>query len=150
MAEEIIRVENLGKSFGTHEVLKKIDFTVNKGDITCIIGPSGSGKSTLLRCINVLEKPTNGVIYFHNEPVERKQKSLMKYRSKVGMVFQSFNLFDNLTVLNNCMIGMRKVRLIRHSFPADRSREWRSREVFAWNRKSFYLMSRPARLIRRW
>ena len=110
MAEEIIRVENLGKSFGTHEVLKKIDFTVNKGDITCIIGPSGSGKSTLLRCINVLEKPTNGTIYFHNEPVEQKQKSLIKYRSRVWMVFQSFNLFNNLTVLSNCMIGMRKVR----------------------------------------
>lgn len=109
MAEEIIKVENLNKTFGNHEVLKKIDFSVSKGEVICIIGSSGSGKSTLLRCINVLEKPTEGKILYHNTSIVKSQKSLAKYRAKVGMVFQSFNLFNNMTVLENCMIGMRKV-----------------------------------------
>ncbi|MFR4862697.1 MAG: amino acid ABC transporter ATP-binding protein [Lachnospira pectinoschiza] len=85
MAESIIKVENLVKSFGDHEVLKKIDFEISKGEVVCIIGSSGSGKSTLLRCINHLETPTGGKILFHGEEVKNTQSSLSKYRSQVGM-----------------------------------------------------------------
>ena len=107
-AAPVIEVRHLGKTFGTHEVLKDIDFDVDKGDVTCIIGSSGSGKSTLLRCINLFETPTAGEIYFHGEDVT-KTKSAPKYREKVTMVFQSFNLFNNMSVLANCTIGLRKV-----------------------------------------
>lgn len=109
MAESIIKVENLVKSFGDHEVLKKIDFEISKGEVVCIIGSSGSGKSTLLRCINHLETPTGGKILFHGGEVKNTQSSLSKYRSQVGMVFQSFNLFNNMTVLKNCMFGVQKI-----------------------------------------
>ena len=104
----LIEICHLGKTFGDHEVLKDIDFTVNAGDVTCIIGSSGSGKSTLLRCINLFETPTSGEIYFHGEDIT-KTKSAPKYREKVTMVFQSFNLFNNLSVLSNCTIGPRNV-----------------------------------------
>lgn len=107
-SESIIEVRHLGKIFGNHEVLKDIDFDVQKGDVTCIIGSSGSGKSTLLRCINLFETPSSGQIFFHGEDVT-KTKSAAKYREKVTMVFQSFNLFNNLNVLANCTIGPRKV-----------------------------------------
>ena len=103
MKEEIIRVEELSKSFGEHQVLRKIDFEVNKGEVICILGSSGSGKSTLLRCINRLEKPTDGKVFFHGKELGKSQKEINQYRSKVGMVFQSFNLFNNMTVLKNCM-----------------------------------------------
>lgn len=109
MSEAVIKVEHLVKTFGEHEVLKKIDFEINKGDVVCIIGSSGSGKSTLLRCINHLETPTDGKILFHDEAIRNTQKSLAKYRSQVGMVFQSFNLFHNMSVLKNCMFGARKI-----------------------------------------
>ena len=109
MSEEIIRVEELGKSFGEHQVLRKIDFSVNKGDIICILGSSGSGKSTMLRCINQLETQSCGKIFFHGSELGKKQKEINEYRSKVGMVFQSFNLFNNMTVLKNCMEGTQKV-----------------------------------------
>ena len=109
MAEKIIKVCDLVKSFGDHEVLKKIDFEIEKGDVVCIIGSSGSGKSTLLRCINHLETPTSGQILFHDVEIKNTQRSLAKYRSQVGMVFQSFNLFNNMTVLDNCMFGTRKI-----------------------------------------
>lgn len=109
MGETVIKVENLRKSFGDHEVLKKIDFEINKGDVVCIIGSSGSGKSTLLRCINHLETPTEGTILFHEDEIKNTQKSLANYRSQVGMVFQSFNLFNNMTVLKNCMFGTAKI-----------------------------------------
>ena len=104
--DAVIRVEHLGKCFGDHEVLKDIDFDINKGDVVCIIGSSGSGKSTLLRCMNILETPTAGNIYFHGKVIPKKQKQINKYREKVGMVFQSFNLFNNMTVLKNCMAGV--------------------------------------------
>lgn len=107
-SEPIIEVRHLGKTFGNHEVLKDVDFDVQKGDVTCIIGSSGSGKSTLLRCINLFESPSSGQILFHGEDVT-KTKSAPKYREKVTMVFQSFNLFNNLNVLANCTIGPRKV-----------------------------------------
>lgn len=106
--EPIIEIRHLGKNFGEHEVLKDIDFDVYKGDVTCIIGSSGSGKSTLLRCINLFETPTAGEIYYHGEDIT-KTKSAPKYREKVTMVFQSFNLFNNMSVLSNCTIGPRKV-----------------------------------------
>lgn len=109
MADAIIRVSHLEKSFGKHKVLKDINFDVNRGDVTCIIGSSGSGKSTLLRCINVLEIPTAGNIYFHDKDILDKSNKVTDYRAKVGMVFQSFNLFNNMTVLQNCTVGVRKV-----------------------------------------
>ena len=109
MADAIIRVSHLEKSFGKHKVLKDINFDVNKGDVTCIIGSSGSGKSTLLRCINVLEIPTAGNIYFHDKDILDKSNKVTDYHAKVGMVFQSFNLFNNMTVLQNCTVGVRKV-----------------------------------------
>ena len=105
----ILEVRHLSKSFGSHEVLRDIDFTVAPGDVTSIIGASGSGKSTLLRCINLLETPTSGDILFHGEPVNSGKMNASAYRSKVGMVFQSFNLFNNMTVLENCMVGQIKV-----------------------------------------
>ena len=107
--EKIIRIEELSKSFGEHEVLRKIDFSVEKGEVICILGSSGSGKSTLLRCVNKLERQTNGKILYHGKEIRDVQKEVNEYRSKVGMVFQSFNLFNNMTVLQNCMAGTRKV-----------------------------------------
>ena len=105
----ILEISHLEKSFGTHEVLKDIDFTVKKGDVISIIGASGSGKSTMLRCINLLENPTGGSILYHGEDITDPKMSVPAYREKVGMVFQNFNLFNNLTVLENCMIGPEKV-----------------------------------------
>lgn len=107
--EPILRVEHLVKNFGTHEVLKDLDFVVNKGEVVCVIGSSGSGKSTMLRCINGLEMKTSGKIIFDGKEVGANSKELAKFRTKVGMVFQSFNLFNNMTVLQNCMAGTTKV-----------------------------------------
>ena len=109
MSEHILEVRHLSKAFGSHAVLKDIDFTVDKGDVTSIIGASGSGKSTLLRCINLLETLTTGEILFHGQDVTKGNINQSSYRAKVGMVFQSFNLFSNMTVLANCMIGQQKV-----------------------------------------
>lgn len=109
MSEPILEVSHLGKSFGNHEVLCDIDFSVSKGDVVSILGVSGSGKSTLLRCINLLETPSSGNIYYHGKDICERGFSLTSYRAKVGMVFQSFNLFANLTVLENCIVGQRKV-----------------------------------------
>ena len=107
--DELLRVEHLSKSFGAHVVLRDIDFTVKPGDVTSIIGASGSGKSTLLRCINLLETPTAGAIYFHGDNMLARGVNAAAYRTKVGMVFQSFNLFNNMTVLDNCIVGQTKV-----------------------------------------
>ena len=109
MEDMILQVNHLSKSFGSHEVLRDIDFTVKKGDVTSIIGASGSGKSTLLRCINLLEIPTSGEILYHGKNVVAKGVNAPAYRSHVGMVFQSFNLFNNMTVLENCIVGQVKV-----------------------------------------
>lgn len=109
MADPIISVEHLGKTFGTNMVLRDIDFSVAKGEVVCVIGSSGSGKSTLLRCINLLETPTSGTIRFHENDIQAKDHALSTYRSKVGMVFQQFNLWENLTVLDNCVVGQIKV-----------------------------------------
>ena len=109
MSEPVLEVRHLSKSFGKNEVLKDIDFTVCPGDVTSIIGASGSGKSTLLRCINLLETPTSGEVLFHGKNVADRKMNASTYRSKVGMVFQSFNLFNNMTVLDNCVDGQIKV-----------------------------------------
>ena len=109
MSETILQINHLSKSFGKHEVLRDIDFTVQKGDVTSIIGASGSGKSTLLRCINLLETPSSGEILYHGENVASRGVNAPAYRSHVGMVFQSFNLFSNMSVLENCIVGQVKV-----------------------------------------
>ena len=107
--ENVISVSHLRKSFGNHEVLRDVDFSAAKGEVTCIIGSSGSGKSTLLRCINLLEMPDAGQIFFHGEDIQRGKMSMPQYHARVGMVFQQFNLFNNMTVLKNCMLGQMKV-----------------------------------------
>ena len=109
MADTILEIRHLSKSFGSHEVLRDIDFDVQRGDVISISGASGSGKSTLLRCINLLETPSSGEILYHGENVVGRGVNAPKYRSHVGMVFQSFNLFDNMTVLENCIVGQVKV-----------------------------------------
>ena len=109
MSENILEIRHLGKSFGSHEVLRDIDFNVKKGDVISVIGASGSGKSTLLRCINLLETPSSGEILYHGRDVAGRGVNAPGYRSHVGMVFQSFNLFNNMTVLQNCMVGQMKV-----------------------------------------
>lgn len=109
MREVILSIQNLGKSFGEHEVLRKIDIDVQAGEVICIVGSSGSGKSTLLRCINKLESQSSGRIMYHGKEIRDVQREINEYRAKVGMVFQSFNLFQNMTVLQNCMLCTRKV-----------------------------------------
>ena len=109
MSETILTISHLRKDFGSNQVLKDVDFQVEKGDVTCIIGASGSGKSTLLRCINLLETPTSGEILFHGQSILTGKVDQCAYRAKVGMVFQSFNLFNNMTVLENCIVGQTMV-----------------------------------------
>ena len=109
MDEKILEIRHLSKAFGKNVVLRDIDFSVKQGDVTCIIGASGSGKSTLLRCINFLEEPTAGDIIYHGQNMMEERMNEAAYRAKVGMVFQSFNLFNNMTVLQNCMVGQEKV-----------------------------------------
>ena len=106
---EIIEIRHLRKAFGKHEVLRDINFNVRQGEVTCIIGPSGSGKSTLLRCFNLLETPDGGDIFFKGENIQSPKFPIAQYHAHVGMVFQSFNLFNNMTVLKNCMLGQMKV-----------------------------------------
>ncbi|HNX64327.1 MAG TPA: amino acid ABC transporter ATP-binding protein [Oscillospiraceae bacterium] len=105
----IIDVKHLSKSFGNHDVLTDIDFSVDKGEVVCIIGSSGSGKSTLLRCINLLETPDGGEIIYKDENILDHKMNIAAYRAKMGMVFQQFNLFNNMNVLNNCEVGQIEV-----------------------------------------
>lgn len=107
--EKVIDIQHLSKSFGTHEVLKDINFSVRKGEVVCIIGSSGSGKSTLLRCVNLLEKPSGGQIIYNGENILDDKHDIYEYRTKLGMVFQQFNLFNNHNVLGNCVVGQIKV-----------------------------------------
>lgn len=109
MTESLLEIRNLTKSFGSHEVLRGVNLTVEQGGVTSIIGASGSGKSTLLRCVNLLETPDGGEILFHGENAARRGFSAPAYRARMGMVFQSFNLFENMTVLENCVAGPVKV-----------------------------------------
>ena len=107
--QPILEIRHLQKTFGDHAVLRDIDFAVSTGDVISIIGASGSGKSTLLRCINLLETPTDGEILFHGEAIPGMGMTASAYRARVGMVFQSFNLFNNMTVLKNCTVGLTRV-----------------------------------------
>jgi putative lysine transport system ATP-binding protein len=107
--EKVIDIQHLSKSFGSHEVLKDINFSVDKGEVVCIIGSSGSGKSTLLRCVNLLEKPSGGQIVYKGENILDDKHDVYEYRKNLGMVFQHFNLFNNHNVLNNCVVGQIKV-----------------------------------------
>ncbi len=109
MSEFIMEVQHLKKNFGQNEILKDISFNVKKGEIISIIGPSGSGKSTMLRCLNRLEEPTSGVIKYCGTNILAPETSVAKYRASVCMVFQQFNLFNNCTVLENCVLGQMKV-----------------------------------------
>lgn len=107
--EIILNVQHLQKAYGEHQVLKDISFEVHKGKVMTVIGPSGGGKSTMLRCINLLEDPTGGEILFHDQNILDENYNIPRYRSKVGMVFQQFELFENKNVLQNCMIGQELV-----------------------------------------
>lgn len=105
MSEKVIELVHLQKQFGENTVLRDINLSVSKGEVLSIIGASGSGKSTMLRCINLLETPTSGQILYHGKDITGHDINLSQYRAKVGMVFQSFNLFNNMTALNNCITG---------------------------------------------
>ena len=107
--EPIIKVEHVKKSYGKLEVLHDIDFSVSKGEVVTIIGSSGSGKSTLLRCLNLLEVPNSGSVKYHGKDILKGEINVNVHRSKVGMVFQNFHLFNNKSVLENCVIGQMKV-----------------------------------------
>ena len=107
--ETLISVKGLKKHFGKLQVLKGVDIDIHSGEVVVVIGPSGSGKSTFLRCINLLETPSDGHILFHGQDMAGRHTNAAAYRAKVGMVFQSFNLFNNMTVLQNCMVGQIKV-----------------------------------------
>ncbi len=123
----VIELKHLEKSFGNNQVLTDISLSVNKGEVISVIGASGSGKSTMLRCINLLETPTGGNIYFNGTDIMEKGLKLSEYRAKVGMVFQQFNLFENLTALQNCVVGQVKV-LGRKKYEAEEiAREYLSK-----------------------
>ena len=141
MSDMILEIRHLSKTFGTHAVLKDVDFTVSRGDVNSIIGASGSGKSTLLRCINLLETLTTGEILFHGENVTGGKINQSAYRARVGMVFQNFNLFNNLSVLDNCLIGQLKV----NKAPKQEARE---RALHYLNKVGMlpYINARPAQI----
>lgn len=105
MTDEIIRTQNLKKSFGQLEVLKGISTTIRRGEVVSIIGPSGGGKSTFLRCLNLLEKPTGGKVFFKGQDITDKKLNTCKFRQSMGMVFQNFNVFPNMTVLDNVTLA---------------------------------------------
>lgn len=106
----MIKVNNLHKSFGKLEVLKGIDVSIKKGEVVVVIGPSGSGKSTFLRCLNLLEEPTSGEIIFEGTDITSKENDINKHREKMGMVFQQFNLFNNMNVLDNITFALKKLK----------------------------------------
>ena len=138
---EILRLEHLEKSFGDHKVLRDINMTVNKGDVISVIGPSGSGKSTMLRCVNLLEEPTGGRIVFEGRDIMEKEMRVSEFRTKVGMVFQSFNLFNNMNALANCVCPQVTV-LKRPRAEAEKI----AKEYLAKVGMSAYLNARPGQL----
>ena len=148
MGEKVLELVHLQKQFGDHAVLRDIHLSVEKGEVLSIIGASGSGKSTMLRCINLLETPTSGQVLYHGQDITAREVNLSQYRAKVGMVFQSFNLFNNMTALQNCVAG--QVSVLRRSSPADKSSVWRLPARWQWSRKCCFSTSRRARLTRRW
>ena len=139
--EPILEVCHLSKSFGTHQVLRDVNFTVHPGDVTSILGSSGSGKSTLLRCINLLERPNQGEVRFHSRSITGRGTDASAYRTRVGMVFQSFNLFSNMNVLENCMAG--PVKVLRRSREEARARALRYLEQVGM---APYINARPRQL----
>ena len=139
--EPILEVCHLSKSFGTHQVLRDVNFTVHPGDVTSILGSSGSGKSTLLRCINLLERPNQGEVRFHGRSITGRGTDASAYRTRVGMVFQSFNLFSNMNVLENCMAG--PVKVLRRSREEARARALRYLEQVGM---APYINARPRQL----
>ncbi|WP_270344492.1 amino acid ABC transporter ATP-binding protein [Enterococcus thailandicus] len=141
MSETIIEINHLRKSFGENEVLKDINVTVNKGEVVTIIGSSGSGKSTFLRCINLLEKPNGGEIIYEGENVLAPKYNLPKYRTHLGMVFQSFNLFNNMNVLENCMSG--QVTVLKRDKESARKIAIENLEKVGMDR---YIEARPSQL----
>ena len=138
---EILRLSHLEKQFGTHAVLRDISFSVEKGEVISIIGSSGSGKSTMLRCINLLETPTGGQIFFEGKDITAKDVDLSRYRARVGMVFQQFNLFHNMSVLANCVSPQTTVLGRKKQEAEESAREYLSRVGM-----SAYLDARPAQL----
>ncbi|MBQ7519164.1 MAG: amino acid ABC transporter ATP-binding protein [Clostridia bacterium] len=136
----MLQINHLEKSFGDHRVLRDINFSVQPGDVICIIGSSGSGKSTLLRCINFLEEPTGGQILYHGKDAATAWKRTL-YNSKVGMVFQSFNLFGNLSVLENCVLGQMQVLKVKRPEAEQRALEYLEKVGMA-----AYRQARPAQL----
>ena len=141
MSEAVISIQNLSKTFGTNEVLKDISFEVKQGEVVTIIGSSGSGKSTLLRCVNLLEKPTSGKISYNGQNILEHDKSIYEYRTHVGMVFQQFNLFNNLNVLENCIVGPMKV-LKKSKEEAEKI----AKEFLEKVRMSAYINAKPRQL----
>lgn len=121
--EAIIEVKGLKKNFGSLEVLKGVDMEIDRGEVVVVIGPSGSGKSTFLRCLNLLETPTAGDILFHGQSILKKEMKVDQYREKFGMVFQLFNLFENLSVLDNVTIGPKVVKNVPKQEAEKRARE---------------------------
>ena len=122
MADNVIELVHLQKQFGDHAVLRDINLSVKKGEVLSIIGASGSGKSTMLRCINLLETPSSGQVLYHGQDITAKDFNLTQYRTKVGMVFQSFNLFNNMSALNNLKSTASPVRSPRSGAAARRQR----------------------------
>ena len=138
---EILRLEHLEKRFGDHQVLRDINFSVEKGDVISVIGSSCSGKSTMLRCINLLETPTGGRILFEGKDITSKETTLSQYRARVGMVFQQFNLFNNMNVLANCVSPQTTVLGRRKQEAEEIARDYLSRVGM-----SAFLNARPAQL----
>ncbi len=138
---EILRLEHLEKSFGDHQVLRDINLSVNKGDVISVIGSSGSGKSTMLRCINLLEEPTGGKIIFEGNDISDKAHNVTSYRARVGMVFQQFNLFNNMNVLENCVCP--QMTVLKKSRAES---EATAKEYLAKVGMSAYINARPRQL----
>jgi putative lysine transport system ATP-binding protein len=139
--DKVIEIQHLKKSFGSNEILKDINFTVSKGEVVCIIGPSGSGKSTLLRCINLLEKPSGGQIIYGGESILDNRHDIYEYRTKLGMVFQQFNLFNNLNALDNCMVG--QIKVLKRSSEEARQVAMKYLQVVGMNQ---YIGAKPKQL----
>ena len=138
---EILKLEHLKKSFGDHVVLRDINLSVSKGEVISVIGSSGSGKSTMLRCINLLEEPTGGRIIFEGNDISDKKNNVTSYRARVGMVFQQFNLFNNMNVLENCVCP--QVTVLKKS-RADAEKT--AREYLAKVGMDSYINARPKQL----
>ena len=167
MMNSLIEIRHLKKHFGSLEVLNDIDFHCDKGEVITIIGSSGSGKSTLLRCINLLETPDAGEILYHGKDILKGELNINEHRTHVGMVFQSFNLFNNKTVLENCMIGQVKVLkrskeeakekamhylliLVLCNYQVDRNSVLRLLVHYVWILKYYCLMNLQVLLTQKW